>query len=74
MKRRLDCREVSRLISAGLDEQLAAPVRARVRLHFVVCEACRNVDEQMQFLRRAMRRLGADADATPDKTDPPSSG
>jgi predicted anti-sigma-YlaC factor YlaD len=57
MKLQLDCQQVSRLISDGLDETLPAPERARMRLHFVICETCRNVDEQMQFLRRAMRQI-----------------
>lgn len=54
----LDCQEVSRLITQGLDKQLAPPERAHLRLHFVICQTCRNVDEQMPFLRRAMRELG----------------
>lgn len=58
MKVALDCKEVSRLISDGQDQQLPAPDRARLRLHFVICETCRNVDQQMQFLRRAMRDMG----------------
>lgn len=57
MKIQLDCKEVSRLISDGLDQTLPAPERARMRLHFVICQTCRTVDEQMQFLRRAMRRI-----------------
>lgn len=60
MNPKLDCKEVSRLISAGQDESLPATDRARLRLHLVVCEACRNVDEQIQFLRRAVQRLGKD--------------
>ena len=58
MKLKLDCKEVSRLISDGQDFDLDPSVRARMRLHFVVCETCRNVEEQMAFLRRAMRALG----------------
>lgn len=53
----LDCKEVSRLISEGLDQQMDPPRRARMRLHFVLCATCRNVDEQMGFLRRAMRDM-----------------
>jgi hypothetical protein len=60
VKIRLTCGEVSRLISDGLDRQLPAPERARMRLHFVICSTCRNVDEQLRFLRRAMRQLGQD--------------
>lgn len=63
MKIQLDCKEVSRLISNGLDETLPAPERARMRLHFVICQTCRDVNEQMQFLRNAMRQI--------DKEDPP---
>ncbi len=58
MKINIDCREVSRLISDGLDEQLPPADRARMRLHFVMCQNCRNADEQMRFLRRAMQQLG----------------
>ena len=57
MKIELDCKQVSRLISNGLDQTLPAPERARMRLHFIICQTCRDVDEQMQFLRRAMRQI-----------------
>jgi predicted anti-sigma-YlaC factor YlaD len=52
------CQEVSRLLSNGLDETLPVKDRARLRLHLVMCHACRNVSEQMQFIRQAMKRLG----------------
>ena len=65
MKLQLDCKEVSRLISQGQDQTLPAAERARLRLHFVVCQTCRNVDEQMDFIRRAMRRLGKDDELPP---------
>ena len=60
MKLELDCKEMSRLISEAQDLTLPPAERARMRLHFVICETCRNVDEQMQFIRRAMRKLGDD--------------
>ena len=60
MKLQLDCKAVARLLSDGQDRELPAPERARMRLHFVICQTCRNVDEQMQFIRRAMKRLGQD--------------
>lgn len=65
MKTGLDCKEVSRLISAGLDRAMPAPERARLRYHFVICETCRTVDEQMQFLRRAMRAMDKDKKGPP---------
>ena len=60
MKMDLDCKEVARLISDTQDSTLPMADRARMRLHFVMCQACRNVDEQMSFLRHAMKRLDAD--------------
>ena len=60
MTDRLTCKEVSRLLSDGRDGELPAAQRARLRLHLALCEACRNVEQQMSFLRRAMRGLGRD--------------
>lgn len=57
MKLTFDCQQVSRLLSDGQDRHLPTADRARMRLHLVMCQSCRNVDEQMQFLRRAMRGL-----------------
>ena len=65
MKIQIDCKDMSRLISEGLDQTLPPADRARMRLHFVICQTCRNVDEQMQFIRRAMKRLGSDDDGPP---------
>jgi predicted anti-sigma-YlaC factor YlaD len=70
MKVMLDCKEVSRLISAGQDQDLPAGDRARMRLHFVMCQTCRNVDEQMQFIRRAMKRLDVAGDDPPPPPPP----
>ena len=69
MKLNLDCQDVSRLLSRSQDETLPMGERARLRLHLVLCETCRNVDEQMQFISRAMKRLGEDDTPPPP---PPS--
>jgi len=60
MKKGLDCKEVSRLISEGLDQAMPAPERARLRYHFVICQTCRTVEEQMKFLRRAVKAMEKD--------------
>ncbi|MFY7857607.1 MAG: zf-HC2 domain-containing protein [Rubrivivax sp.] len=57
---RLKCQEVSRLLSDGQDEALPAADRARLRLHLVMCRACRTVSAQFDFLRRAMRQMDGD--------------
>ena len=54
---------MSRLICEGQDQTLPPDGRASMRLHFVICSTCRDVDEQFGFLRRAMRRLGEDQEA-----------
>jgi len=49
----LSCKEVSLLVSQSYDAKLTWRQRLAVRLHLLVCEACRRFAQQMQFLRRA---------------------
>jgi predicted anti-sigma-YlaC factor YlaD len=58
MKLELDCKQVARLISDGLDSALDPAEQARMRMHFLICSKCRNVSDQMEFLRRAIRGMG----------------
>jgi predicted anti-sigma-YlaC factor YlaD len=60
MNEKLTCKDVSRILSDGLDAEMAPAERARLRLHMVVCEACRNVEQQFDLLRRLMKRQGPD--------------
>ena len=53
---KLTCHEVSRILSDGLDANMAPAERTRLRLHMVICEACRNVEQQFDLLRRLVRR------------------
>jgi len=53
----LPCREVTWLVSQGLDRRLGIGERLKLRLHFFLCEGCRNFNRQLHFLRRALRRL-----------------
>jgi predicted anti-sigma-YlaC factor YlaD len=66
MKLKLDCHDVSRLLSDAQDQELPAAERARLRLHLVICQTCRNVDEQLQFIRQAMKRLGDEEKRPPE--------
>ena len=56
----IDCKEASRLLSADMDKTMPSADRARLRYHLVLCEACRNINDQFDLLRRAMRHLGRD--------------
>lgn len=68
MKLRVDCKEMSRLLSDSQDQTLPSGERNRMRLHLVVCQTCRTVSEQFDFLRRAMRQIDAGSD--PDEPPP----
>jgi hypothetical protein len=61
MKMMLPCREVTRLVSQGLDRRLGFGERVALRVHFAMCEGCGNFERQMKLLREAVRQL-AEAD------------
>lgn len=53
----LSCKEATRLMSAAQDRELSIGERAALKVHLAVCKGCRIFDDQMHFLRRALRRL-----------------
>jgi hypothetical protein len=54
----IPCRTAHRLVSEGMDRPLGLGERARLRLHLTMCTMCSRVEQQMDFLRRAMRQIG----------------
>ena len=54
---KLTCKEATRLVSQGLDRKLGVWDRLRLRIHLAICDACSTFTRQMDFLRRAIRRL-----------------
>ena len=58
------CKEVHRLTSEGMDRELSLVERTRMRMHLLVCTACRNFTDQMALLRRAMQNLTPSANGT----------
>ncbi len=61
----LSCKEASRLMSQRQDRDLTVGEKLALRAHLAICAACRNFDEQLAFLRRAVKRL-ADKDPEGD--------
>ena len=59
----VSCKESTRLVSQGLDRELALGERVALRVHLAYCLGCRRAGRQMAFLRRAVRAL-ADRDVT----------
>lgn len=52
----LNCRQASRLVSDGMDRQLTRMERVGLRLHLIICSACRAWRRQLLFIRRAIRQ------------------
>jgi Putative zinc-finger len=55
----LSCKEVTRMVSQGLDRRLGVFERLRLRVHLWICDGCTNFKKQMDFLRQAVARLGS---------------
>lgn len=55
----LTCKETTRLVSQGLDRELAFGERVALRVHLAICLGCRRATAQMRFLRRAVREITA---------------
>ncbi|MGH6631232.1 MAG: zf-HC2 domain-containing protein [Burkholderiales bacterium] len=55
----LSCKEVTRLVSQGMDRRLPFGRRVALRVHLAICDGCTNFTKQMQFLRDAVRQLGS---------------
>ncbi|WP_237058942.1 zf-HC2 domain-containing protein [Microbulbifer sediminum] len=49
------CREVTRLLSEAQERQLDGGERLALRLHLMICGACRNFSHQMTSLRHIAR-------------------
>jgi len=65
MKLMASCREVTRLVSEGLDRDLAFGERVALRVHFMMCKGCRNFEDQMERLRAAVQALSRGEDERP---------
>lgn len=55
----VNCREASRLLSQARERDLDAGELAALRRHLDECSMCRDFDAQLEFLRRASRRMAS---------------
>jgi hypothetical protein len=53
----LSCKQVTRLVSQGLDRELGFAERVKLRVHLAICDGCTQFGKQMALLREAMARL-----------------
>jgi predicted anti-sigma-YlaC factor YlaD len=54
----ITCRQAEELLSKQMDEPLPLVDRVRLEAHLRACSFCTRVGQQMDFIRKAMRRLG----------------
>lgn len=50
------CREITALVSQGLDKKLSFGERLAIGMHVMLCSRCRNFQRQTQFIRKAAQR------------------
>jgi predicted anti-sigma-YlaC factor YlaD len=63
------CREVTQLISDGLDRQLPLAQRVAVRLHVMMCRSCAAYRRQLQALHRALAKARQRGEPPVEATD-----
>lgn len=47
------CRDITALVSQGLDKKLSLGERLAIGVHVMMCSRCRNFQSQSQFIRKA---------------------
>jgi len=55
----LSCKDASFLVSQREERKLGSFERLKLQVHLAVCDACARFEQQMRFLREAMRRYRA---------------
>lgn len=53
----LTCKQAAALLSQSQDRRLVLRERLALRLHLLVCDACRNFQRQVDFLSRTGRQF-----------------
>ncbi len=53
----LNCKQATELMSQKMDRNLHFGMRMSLRMHLMMCSGCRNFSRQMEFLRRASRKV-----------------
>lgn len=59
----MSCKQMTHLISQGLDRELSRRERMTLSLHLMMCRGCTNFRDNMQFLHKACHRLADGAGA-----------
>ena len=51
------CAQAAKLSSRAMEQPLTPSQRVRLKLHLMMCKRCSNFTQQIEFLRRASRKI-----------------
>ena len=51
------CEQAAKLSSQAMEQPLTPSERVLLRMHLMMCERCTNFSRQIEFLRRASRKV-----------------
>ena len=51
------CEQAARLSSRAMEQPLTPSERILLRMHLMMCKRCSNFSRQIEFLRRASRKI-----------------
>lgn len=54
---KLSCKQASQLLSQSLDRRLTWQERLALRLHTLICDACKRFGQQLNTLRVALNKV-----------------
>lgn len=66
----ITCKQASQLISQSLDRRLSWQERLSLRLHTIICDACRRFSQQLHTLRVALKRMNENVESDTNITLP----
>ncbi len=66
------CRDVSQLISEGMDRHLPLRKRLSLRLHVSMCKYCRRYEKQLHYLHEGVDHYADPEKNTVEKSLPPA--
>ena len=55
----MDCEQIARFISDGMDRRLPLGKRIGVRMHLMMCRMCRGYTANLQALRKLSAKAGS---------------
>ena len=55
----MDCKQASQVISKALDRKLTLRERLALKFHLLVCNACKQFNQQLIALRSTFKKLNA---------------